>query len=127
MQADYERAVREHQFDLLVEHGRILGLIETMRRADHLWIENLAVAPEARGRGLGRRLLAGAEDKARAGGFLEVRLSTNAAFETNVAFYRRGGFVVDREEAFAHALVVYMSKRLGSGGAAKRDRVAGTL
>jgi ribosomal protein S18 acetylase RimI-like enzyme len=33
-------------------------------RLDHLWIENVAVAPEGQGRGYGRLLLAHAERRA---------------------------------------------------------------
>ncbi|MBV8794861.1 MAG: GNAT family N-acetyltransferase, partial [Hyphomicrobiales bacterium] len=46
MQADYERAVVEHTIDLLNVDGALAGLIETMLQPDHLWIENIAVAPE---------------------------------------------------------------------------------
>ena len=61
MQADYERAIAEHTIDLLIDGGALVGLIETMLRPDHLWIENVAVAPERQGRGFGRLLLAHAE------------------------------------------------------------------
>lgn len=45
MQADYERALREHAIDLLIVGGALAGLIETIVHPDHLWIENVAVAP----------------------------------------------------------------------------------
>ena len=58
MQADYsERAVAEHTIDLLIVDGALVGLVETILRPDHLWIENVAVAPERQGRGFGRLLL----------------------------------------------------------------------
>jgi GNAT superfamily N-acetyltransferase len=56
MQADYERAVAEHTIDLLIVDGALAGLVETILRPDHLWIENVAVAPEQQGRGFGRLL-----------------------------------------------------------------------
>ena len=64
MQADYDRAVREHSIDLLTVAGALVGLIETIVRPDHLWIENVAVAPDRQGRGYGRMLLAHAERRA---------------------------------------------------------------
>ena len=64
MQADYERAVVEHTIDLLIVDGALAGLVETILRPDHLWIENVAVAPEQQGRGFGRLLLAHAERRA---------------------------------------------------------------
>ncbi|MER8567944.1 GNAT family N-acetyltransferase [Mesorhizobium sp. M0924] len=59
MRADYDKAVAEHPFDLAIENGRIVGMIETMPADDHLWIENVCVAPQAQGRGIGRLLLDG--------------------------------------------------------------------
>ncbi|MBK8160196.1 MAG: GNAT family N-acetyltransferase [Rhodospirillaceae bacterium] len=116
MRTDYGQALLEHQFDVMVEQGRIggpiVGLIETMQRPDHLWIENVAVAPAAQGQGIGRHLLAHAEQKAMDAGCFELRLLTNGAFEANVLLYRRLGYVVEREEAFMNGTTVYMSKKL---------------
>jgi ribosomal protein S18 acetylase RimI-like enzyme len=74
MQADTERALREHTIDLLVLDGGLAGLIETIMRPDHLWMENVAVAPEWQGRGYGRLLLAHAERRAGEAERFEVRL-----------------------------------------------------
>ncbi|MBN9549014.1 MAG: GNAT family N-acetyltransferase [Alphaproteobacteria bacterium] len=112
MRADYDKALEEHHFDLAIEDGRIVGLIETMAHDDHIWIENVAVAPEAQGRGIGRRLLDRAERKAVETGCRELRLLTNGAFEANVRLYRRHGYAIDREEPFMNGTTVYMSKRL---------------
>jgi ribosomal protein S18 acetylase RimI-like enzyme len=113
MQADYERAVREHRIDLALLGGALAGLIETIAEPDHLLIENVAVAPAFQGRGLGRRLMAHAEQLAAEQRHGEIRLYTNARFEANVALYRRLGYRIDREEESALGLTVYMSKRLG--------------
>jgi ribosomal protein S18 acetylase RimI-like enzyme len=112
MQADYQKALDDHQFDVVVENGRIVGLIETMQREDHIWIENVAVAPEAQGRGIGRRLLAHAESKAIEAGCFEARLVTNGALEANLSLYRRLGYAVDRQEDFMNGTAVHMSKKL---------------
>ncbi len=112
MKADYERAVREHQIDVLEIDGDMRGLIETMARPDHLWIENIAVRPESHGKGLGRRLLAHAERTAAEAGVAEIRLLTNAAFQSNIALYEKVGYRTDRREAFMGGTTVYMSKKL---------------
>ena len=112
MQADYGEAVREHTIDLLYEDDELVGLIETIPHADHLFVENVAVAPARQGRGFGRQLLALAEDKARFCGLSELRLLTNAAFAANVRLYQALGYRIDREEDFLGGVTVHMSKRL---------------
>ncbi len=112
MRADYDKAVAVHPFDLAIEDGRIVGMIETVLADDHVWIENVCVAPDAQGRGIGRLLLERAERNACEAGRNELRLLTNAAFEANVTLYKRHGYVIDREEPFMNGMTTYMSKRL---------------
>lgn len=112
MRADYDKAVREHRFDLAIADDRIVGLVETMAAGDHLWIENVCVAPSVQGRGIGAMLLDRAEHVAAEAGLGELRLLTNGAFAANVAIYRKHGYAIDREEPFMNGTTVYMSKRL---------------
>jgi N-acetylglutamate synthase-like GNAT family acetyltransferase len=111
MKADYERAVRDREFDLLYADGDLVALIEVIANADHLFIENIAVVPHRQGQGLGRHLLSYAEEKARKANLRELRLLTNQAFATNIRLYESVGFRVDRTEPFADGgTTVYMSK-----------------
>ncbi|MDX8438325.1 GNAT family N-acetyltransferase [Mesorhizobium australafricanum] len=112
MRADYDKAVAEHPFDLAIAQDRIVGVLETILADDHLWIENVCVAPEAQGTGIGRLLLQRAERKAHEAGRRELRLLTNGAFEANVSLYKRQGYSIDREEPFMNGTTVYMSKRI---------------
>jgi GNAT superfamily N-acetyltransferase len=112
MQADYQRAVAEHTIDLLTVSGALAGLIETILQPDHLWIENVAVAPEWQGRGYGRLLLNHAERRAVESGRLEIRLQTNQAFAANLELYAKLGYAIDRTEPFRGGMNVHMSKRL---------------
>ena len=113
MKADYEKAVREHEIDLLYADDRLVALIEVFLMSDHLFIENIAVSPEHQGRGLGRHLLRHAEAKARAAGLPTLRLLTNQAFATNVRLYQAIGFRIDRTEPhFGGGTTVHMSKEL---------------
>jgi ribosomal protein S18 acetylase RimI-like enzyme len=112
MGADYEAAIRNHRIDLASWEGQLAGLIETIRHADHLLIENVAVDPAFQGRGIGRALMAHAEELARAQGLNETRLYTNGKFEANVALYLRLGYRIDREEVLPLlGVAVHMSKR----------------
>jgi ribosomal protein S18 acetylase RimI-like enzyme len=114
MRADYDRALRHHAIDLLHREGDVLALIETIPHPDHLFIENLAVAPPHQGQGHGRFLFAHAEQKARSARLPEIRLLTNAAFAANVHLYQRAGYRIDREEPFMGGTTVYMSKKMPS-------------
>src|ERR1700745_102719 len=98
MTADYDAAVRAHEIDLLCAGNHLLAVLELILQPAHLWIENIAVAPDRQGQGLGRRLLAHAERKAAALGLAELRLLTNGAFAANIALYRSVGFSIDRTE-----------------------------
>ena len=112
MTADYDDAVARHRFDLLYVEGTLAALIETIREPNHLLVENVAVSPSFQGRGLGRRLMAHAEQLAASSGFGEVRLYTNKRFAANVELYLRLGYRVDREEVLPVGTAVHMSKRL---------------
>ena len=55
-------------------------------------IKRMYVAPEERGRGVGRALLAALEDAARSLGYTRVRLDTGAKQPEAEAMYRRAGY-----------------------------------
>jgi ribosomal protein S18 acetylase RimI-like enzyme len=112
MTADYALALRKHRFDLLYVEEKLAALIETIKEADHLLVENVAVSPSFQGRGFGRRLLAHAEKLAASSGFGEIRLYTNKLFAENVRLYGKLGYRVDREEELKGGVVVHMSKKL---------------
>ena len=115
MTADYEAAVRAHRFDLLHLDGALVALIETVDEGDQLLIENIAVRPDWQGRGLGRRLMALAEDIARELGCKRIRLFTNKLWDSNVQLYLRLGYAIDGEAPIDGGMFrVDMSKALKS-------------
>jgi GNAT superfamily N-acetyltransferase len=114
MTADYQRAVAEHIIDLWEEGGELLALIEMIPEADGLLIENIAVRPGQQGSGIGDELLRHAERLALSLGFDTIRLYTNAAFQSNLQFYARRGYLeLQRETLVPGSVVVHMRKRLG--------------
>ena len=119
MTVDYDRAVREHMIDLLIDSAgpRLVGLIEMVPKPDHLLVENVAVAPDAQGRGLGHRLMRHAERTTAALSLPQVRLYTNKAFEPNLRFYIGLGYRIDREEPFRGGFIVHFSKPVEPPGA----------
>ena len=114
MTEDYDRIVREDPVDLLFLAGELVALVWMVPHPDHLLIENLAVAPARQGRGCGRRMLAHAESLAIELRLPVVRLYTNLKFISNIEFYAKSGYVIDREETFWGGVKVHMSKRGGT-------------
>lgn len=112
MDDDFGYRIAQQQAHVLEEAGRIIALAVIEERADHLWIENLAVEPARHGGGLGRRLLGFCEAEARRRGLPELRLLTNERMERNRAIYAKAGFTetVRREELGLRR--VYMARRL---------------
>ena len=112
MTADHGALVAAGEVHVLEEAGARLGLIVQRAAADHLYIDILAVAPEAQHRGVGRRLLDFAEAEARRLGLPTLRLFTNASMTENLRFYPRLGFrpIAARvEDGFDR---IYFEKRL---------------
>ncbi|MFD0311295.1 GNAT family N-acetyltransferase [Streptomyces sp. NPDC127119] len=70
----------------------VVGLVVIEAHEDHLFLDSVAVRPEAHGRGVGRRLLAFVDAHARALGLPEVRLYTNALMWENQRLYPRYGY-----------------------------------
>lgn len=98
MNVDYEQAVQIRAIELAYEDGTLVALYEIIPAADHLLLENIAVAPAHQRQGLGHRLMARIEALARARGLDQVRLYTNKAFDSNLAFYTKLGYAIELEE-----------------------------
>jgi GNAT superfamily N-acetyltransferase len=81
-----------------VEDGHLLGCISCKPEPpDCLYIGKLAVAPEAQGMGVGRRLLEAAVDYAIEHGLTSLRLETRIELEENHRVFARWGFVQTAE------------------------------
>ncbi|MET7620945.1 N-acetyltransferase [Streptomyces sp. NPDC005408] len=95
MEADHAAEVAAGRVFVIGDPVR--GVIVLVPEAGHLFLASIAVHPDARGTGLGRRLLAFAEEYARELGLAEIRLYTNALMWENQELYPRYGYeVVER-------------------------------
>jgi GNAT superfamily N-acetyltransferase len=94
--------------------GGLAGVIVLLPVSDHLLLDNVAVRPERRGEGIGRRLIAFAESEARRLGYRELRLCTHEKMSENIALYLRLGFAETGRGPQAGYDRVFMTKRLGS-------------
>jgi ribosomal protein S18 acetylase RimI-like enzyme len=93
MDADYRAAIEHGETWVADDDGGIVGFLVLVPNADHLLLENVAVAPGFQGRGLGRRLLALAESRARDHGLDVIRLYTHATMTENQRLYEGLGYV----------------------------------
>jgi ribosomal protein S18 acetylase RimI-like enzyme len=92
--------------------GAIAGVLVLASGADHLLVQNIAVAPDAQGRGIGTRLLELAELEAARAGLAEVRLYTNEAMTENLAYYPRRGYAETGRSGDGGFRRVFFAKRL---------------
>jgi ribosomal protein S18 acetylase RimI-like enzyme len=112
MTADYAEAIRSGTLWVAEDASRIVGLLVLEPKPDHLLLDNVAVHPDAQGRGIGRRLLQLAEQLARAEGYAEIRLYTNEAMTENIAYYPRHGYVETHRAVVDGFRRVYFRKLL---------------
>jgi ribosomal protein S18 acetylase RimI-like enzyme len=95
MEADHMANVAAGR--VFVTGDPVTGLVVIEERAGHLFLDSIAVHPDAHGTGVGRRLLRFVDARARALGLPEVRLYTNALMWENQELYPKFGYeVVER-------------------------------
>lgn len=95
MEADHAANVAAGR--VFVTGDPVIGLVVVEAHEDHLFLDSVAVHPDAHGRGVGRRLLEFVDAQARVLGLSGVRLYTNALMWENQKIYPRFGYeVVER-------------------------------
>src|SRR5690242_21057967 len=96
----------------------ITAVLTLCPRDDHLYVENIAVDPSAQGRGLGRALMAFAEQQAARRNLGRMALVTHEAMTENQAIYARLGYAETGRRSQDGYRRTYMQKPLtGSPGA----------
>ncbi|WP_165367680.1 GNAT family N-acetyltransferase, partial [Phytoactinopolyspora endophytica] len=97
LDADYaELIVSGHVY--VACHDAVDGVIVLIDEDDCLVVENVAVRPDAQGRGIGRALLAFAEREATRRKLPSLRLYTHEKMESNVTLYQALGYVETHRE-----------------------------
>jgi ribosomal protein S18 acetylase RimI-like enzyme len=93
MLADYDAAIRDHEVWVAVDDAdAVCGFVVLIPGGDRLVLDNVAVRPDAQGRGIGGSLLALAERRAADLGASEVVLYTNAVMTENQQLYTAHGY-----------------------------------
>ncbi|MBL8589007.1 MAG: GNAT family N-acetyltransferase [Methylobacteriaceae bacterium] len=94
------------------EDGQALGALALEQDGDALLIWSVATHPQAQGRGLGNLMLDLAHRRAREAGARRISLYTGEKLTSNVEWYLRRGFSIDRVEDMGDRRAVHMSKAI---------------
>jgi len=90
--AGIDNDIRDHMVSVAMANGFVVGAIVLVLGRDFVQVANVAVLPGHTGSGLGRRLLALADDLAREKGKPTLRLSTHEGLPENIALYSHLGW-----------------------------------
>ena len=120
MTDDYDRVIRDADVRLAERDGNIVGILVLDVTDEGFVIENVAVHPSERGKGLGRALLETADREARRAGFSSIYLYTHEKMTENQALYSKIGYVEYDRRSRGDFSLVFMRKQLESTGAPKQ-------
>jgi len=113
---DYAALIANRHVHVIAQNGIVKAVLVLIPQAHGMLLDNVAVAPEAQGRGFGRVLLEFAEQAAVRAGYRSIMLYTNEAMTENIALYTRIGYVETHRAAEKGLRRVYMAKPLGMVG-----------
>ncbi len=116
MRQDYAEVVRDWQVTVVEHAGEVAALIVMGPADEGFLLDNVAVAPAHQGGGLGRALLAYAEEEAVRQGFDSIYLYAQEVMSENIALYEHLGYV-EYARRREHGLPrVYLRKQLAPAG-----------
>ncbi|MFG2355528.1 GNAT family N-acetyltransferase [Streptomyces sp. NPDC048521] len=113
MEADHAANVAAGK--VFVTGEPVIGLVVIEAFADHLFLDSIAVRPDAHGTGVGRRLLRFVDTRARELGLDEIRLYTNAMMWENRKIYPKYGYEVVERRVDGPYDRIHYRKRLADG------------
>ena len=89
---DYSKHILAHEAWVIQDGSDIEGVLILVPNTDHLLLDNVAVDPRFRGKGIGRALIEFAEREAARRGYDEIRLFTHRKMHENLLMYPRLGY-----------------------------------
>ncbi len=114
MLENYEARAGDRTLYVLEAERGIVGFIILIPENDAMLLDNVAIAPDAQGKGYGRMLIEFAEGSALAAGAAELRLYTNEIMHENLVLYTRLGFVETSRAEEKGYRRIFMSKKLSN-------------
>lgn len=112
MTEDYQEVIGKRQVTVAESGEAMVGVIVLGATQVGFAVDNVAVHPSHRGRGLGGGLLQLAEAGARRAGFDSIYLYTHEKMIENLALYARIGYIEFERRPQGGFSLVFMSKRL---------------
>lgn len=112
---DYRALINQGRVYVAASEDVVMGILVLIPQDDAMLLDNVAVAPGAQGLGLGREMLAFAEQMAVEAGYDSIKLYTNEAMTENIALYTRIGYAETHRLEENGLRRVYMRKHLRGG------------
>lgn len=109
---DYGKVIRDSEVYVAFIDSAIVGVLVLSHGDEGFLLENVAVLPAVKGRGIGRALLELAERSAAKQGFGAIYLYTQDTMTENLALYAKVGYVEYDRRTEAGLNSVYMRKWL---------------
>ncbi|KAI1757703.1 acyl-CoA N-acyltransferase [Xylaria castorea] len=109
---DYETLINARRATVIEVNGVVRGILVLIPENDAMLLDNVAVASSAQGLGLGRLLIAHAEQCAKMAGYHLIKLYTNEIMTRNIDCYTRLGYVETHRAEEKGLKRVYMVKSL---------------
>ncbi len=109
---DYARIIADHRVFILDGPTGLAGALVLIDQDGGLLLDNVAIHPDCQGRGLGRRLIAFAEDEARRLGHRSLDLYSHVTMTESIALYVTLGYVEIERRVVRGYSRVYMRKNL---------------
>ena len=81
---DYAQVISRHQAFVVGEGGQIIGVLVLVSDEEMMLLDNVAVHPDRQGLGLGRQLMAFAENEAAKQGYSSLELYTHESMTENI-------------------------------------------
>ena len=112
LQANYSELIKQHRVHVLVDDGRVVGVLALVVQEHRLLLENIAIHPEYQGRGQGTRMIRYAETEAQGMGLNVLALYTNELMTENIRWYRKLGYQEVERRVEQGYRRVFLEKRI---------------
>ncbi len=112
MVADFDKLICEGLVYIVYSNLDLYGYAVFYPKGSALHLENVAVYPKYQGCGLGRKLVAFVEERAKDCGCTAVELYTNAKMHENIAWYEKLGYEITARRTESGLERVYFMKKI---------------